>query len=77
MVAPGGSGLDCSLDVLATWPEDLDGYCGYEGYNAIAGTSMATPHVAGVAAHYLHIDKKLTRAALLFATTLANRTSRP
>ena len=50
VVAPGGAGLGCSSDILATWPEDIAGNCGYDGYNAIAGTSMATPHVAGVAA---------------------------
>lgn len=50
VVAPGGSGLGCSGDILAAWPEDIASGCGYDGYHAIAGTSMATPHVAGVAA---------------------------
>lgn len=50
VVAPGGSGLDCAGNILAAWPEDIASGCGYDGYDSIAGTSMATPHVAGVAA---------------------------
>src|SRR4051794_34773954 len=43
LVAPGGSGLlGTDEDVLSTW---MDG-----GYKEEAGTSQATPHVAGVAA---------------------------
>ncbi len=51
VVAPGGASLlGCASDILAAWPEDIAGYCGYNGYNAIAGTSMASPQVAGIAA---------------------------
>ena len=43
VVAPGGSGLPAAgEDVLSTVPPD--------GYEEIAGTSQAAPHVAGVAA---------------------------
>ncbi|PPK96151.1 subtilase family protein [Kineococcus xinjiangensis] len=52
--APGGSALPaCGEDVLSTVPAGLGGStaCGTPtGYEELAGTSMASPHVAGVAA---------------------------
>lgn len=51
VVAPGGSALlFCDFDVLSTWPLDQETFCGDSGYEAIAGTSMAAPHVSGVGA---------------------------
>jgi subtilisin family serine protease len=54
LVAPGGSGLPITgEDVLSTVPPD--------GYEEIAGTSQAAPHVSGVAA--LLVGKGLTGQA--------------
>jgi putative cell wall-binding protein len=56
VAAPGGLGLvTCGDDVVSTWPVGRDRAPGCEGavgrgYHALAGTSMAAPHVSGVAA---------------------------
>jgi serine protease len=50
--APGGAAvLACSEDIVSTVPAGAEGTCSTTpGYDFYAGTSMATPHVAGVAA---------------------------
>jgi subtilisin family serine protease len=52
VAAPGGQGaLFCEEDVVSTVPEGTgSAACGESDYDYYAGTSMATPHVAGVAA---------------------------
>ena len=55
VAAPGGAGLlACEDDIVSTVPASAAGFCSTElgtpGYDAYAGTSMAAPHVVGVAA---------------------------
>ena len=55
VAAPGGQGLvSCREDIVSTVPAEAGGVCtdivGTPGYDFYAGTSMASPHVAGVAA---------------------------
>jgi serine protease len=55
VAGPGGAAvLSCQEDIVSTVPSSADGTCttqlGTPGYDFYAGTSMATPHVAGVAA---------------------------
>ena len=54
VAAPGGAGLvTCTEDIVSTVPQGTGvgaGTCKHADYDYYAGTSMATPHVAGVAA---------------------------
>lgn len=51
LAAPGGTGDSCENDILSTWIRSAEVFCSTtSGYEAIAGTSMAAPHVAGAAA---------------------------
>ena len=55
VAAPGGAAfLSCEEDVISTVPSEAEGFCtravGTPGYDFYAGTSVATPHVAGAAA---------------------------
>ena len=51
VVAPGGAndGI-CDNDILSTVSLEFGSYCADTGYDSFAGTSMASPHVAGTAA---------------------------
>jgi subtilisin family serine protease len=52
------------VNITSTLPEDMSGY---DGYGALSGTSMATPHVAGAAAAYLSIDPGASAADVVDA----------
>ena len=50
VVAPGGQGTFCGDGIVSTYLRSLESICYSSGYESLDGTSMASPHVAGVAA---------------------------
>jgi serine protease len=50
VVAPGGQATFCEESIISTFLRGKDTVCAGDGYEGLDGTSMATPHVAGLAA---------------------------
>ena len=50
VAAPGGQGTFCEEGITSTYLRSAGSTCHTAGYDAIDGTSMSSPHVAGVAA---------------------------
>lgn len=71
IAAPGGNaGREPAPQVYSTWTTDSRAVGGSSRYKAISGTSMATPHVAGIAALYAEATGK--RGLELWALLMQN-----
>lgn len=71
IAAPGGNaGREPVPQVYSTWTTDSRAVGGSSRYKAISGTSMATPHVAGIAALYAEATGK--RGYELWALLMQN-----
>jgi serine protease len=64
IAAPGGNAASGQLDILSTLNSGTTSPAGYN-YVQYAGTSMATPHVSGVASLMLSANPSLTPAQVL------------
>lgn len=77
--APGGEGaLSCAADVYSTFLREAETSCsgGNPGYEATSGTSMAAPHVSGVAALLMAMGLD-NRAAIECITSTATDLGAP
>ncbi|HEV2756499.1 MAG TPA: S8 family serine peptidase [Actinomycetota bacterium] len=50
VAAPGGQGTFCEEGIVSTFLRTNDSTCHTAGYDSLDGTSMSSPHVAGIAA---------------------------
>jgi len=71
VAAPGGAGLvNCDDDIWSTVPTGTgSASCGQSAYDAYAGTSMATPHVAGEAALLYAQGRNVSQVETALLTT--------